>query len=240
MDDHKSGIIRSDMYFCRTNKVPMPEYEALITGFQKIIKEAGRHITIHNYGNFNLGYDQYGSPDWYQQKALTRREKGLGVQASATELDSLLRSEPFQKQNPHFDAMIIDMDLTTDQNDPENNFIFGYGPYPNNIISVKRFMHWIKDPSLRQASLAILGAHEFGHNLDLVHRNFNTGAEGYKIGHCNGEKGPCLMEQVNVPDARSIDEQASLLIDRDTWLCHDCNDEIQFKSSELKKRGIYW
>ncbi|MCX6819093.1 MAG: hypothetical protein NT129_03800 [Candidatus Aenigmarchaeota archaeon] len=240
MNDHNSGIVRRDMYFCRTADVPLPEYSALLTGFQKIINETGRRIKIHDFGNYNLGKFDYGSPDWYQEHALTKRERGLGRQVSAVVIDKLLREEPFQKQKPHFDVMIVDKDLTTYLDEPENRFIFGLGPYPNNIISVKRFIHNIKDPRLRKASLAVLGAHEFGHNLDLVRRNFNIGTEGYKISHCNGEKGPCLMEQVNVDEARNIDEQAKLIIDKDKWLCPDCTDEIQFKRDDLRKKGVYW
>jgi hypothetical protein len=169
-----------------------------------------------------------------------KRDRGFGIQISARKVDSLLRNEPFQKENPHFDVMIIGMDLTTGMNDPQNNFIFGYGPYPNNIVSVKRFMHWIKDPHLREAALAILGAHEFGHNLDLVSRNFNVGTEGYKAGHCNGDSGPCLMEQVNVPGARNIEAQARLIYSKSKWLCPDCSEEIEFKKDDLKRMGIHW
>jgi len=136
--------------------------------------------------------------------------------------------------------MIIDKDLRIREDDPQNNFIFGYGPFPNNIISVKRFIKWISDDQLRYKSLAVLGAHEFGHNLDLSHRNFNYGDEGYKYGHCNGENGPCLMEQVNVSNARSIDEQAKLLFDRNRWLCPDCLEEIEFKKQDLRRQGILW
>lgn len=238
--DFNSGILRSDLYFCRTSGVPEFEYRALLEGFQKIIREAGRNIKIHNFGSYSSGTGPYSSPDWYQQQALTSRNRGFGIQVSAVEIDRLLRSEPFQKENPHYDVMIVDKDLTTTLNDPQNNFIFGYGPHPNNIISVKRFIHWIKDPRLRRASLAILGAHEYGHNLDLVHRNFNTGEGGYKWGHCNGEEGPCLMEQVNVEGARDVDEQAKLIYPRENWLCPDCADEISYRQDELTKLGIPW
>ena len=73
--------------------------------------------------------------------------------------------------------------------------------------------------------------------IDLI-KNHVT--EGYKRGHCNGESGPCLMEQVNIKGVRDIDEQTKLIIDRENWLCPVCTDEIQFKKTDLRKKGIYW
>ena len=239
MKDHRSGIIRSEMYFCRTTGVPLPEYEALLFGFQKIINETERNVTVRNFDNQSWGNGDYGSPDWYQNEALTSIDNGYGRQVSAFVLQKLLWEEPYQAENPHFDALIVDRDLIFCEGDG-GNFIFGYGPYPFNIISVNRFINWIKDSVLRQISLSIIGAHEFGHNLDLVNRSFNIGTEGLKAGHCNGENGPCLMEQMNVEGCRNVDEQARLIYNREKWLCIDCTAEIETKRNDLIKRSVHW
>lgn len=241
LDDWEKSIARKDMYLCRTIGVQDNEYNAIKYGLQKVISETDKTIIIHDFGNYQIDGDEFNSPDWYQEKALTKRDRGFGRQVSASLIDSLLREEPFQKQNPHFDVLVIDKDLTTKMNDPENNFIFGYGPYPNNIMSIKRFLHWIQNNRLRYESLAVLAAHEFAHNLDLVGRNFNIGREGYKEGHCNAERGFCLMEQVNVDGARAIWEQAPLLFERENWLCPDCTEEISVKRKILtEKLGSFW
>ncbi len=240
MKDYRQGIIRSVLHLCRTSGVLDKEYNAIKYGFEKIVVETGRQIKLVDLDNYVWNNNAFGSADWYQEQALTNKKDKFGKQVSAYDLDALLRNDPYQKTEPHFDVIVIDKDLTTVEGDTKNRFLFGYGPYPNNIVSVNRFMKWIRDPVLRQKSLAIIAAHEFGHNLDLVNRNFNIGKSGYKRGHCNGEEGACLMEQVNVKDARSIDEQAALIFDNESWLCLDCKDEIFYKKSMLREKGIYW
>lgn len=239
-EDKNRGIVRKDIYFSRTSDVPTPEYEAVKSGFARIVSESGRSVGMKDFGCFRSGTGAYSSPDWYQEQAMTGRDRGFGLQVSAADLDALLRNEPYQRQNPHMDVLVVGKDMTTTMNNTDNNFIFGYGPYPNNIISVKRFLNWFKDPALRQKCISILSAHEFGHNLGLVRRNFNIGDERYKRGHCNGKVGPCLMEQVNVPGARNIDVQARLLWGRNKLLCPDCSDEVKFKKEFFQKIGAFW
>ena len=238
--DHESDIVRRLLFFSRTSGVDVDDYKAIKSGVQKIIDETGRRIQIRDYGDFSLHNGNFGSTDWYQREALTRKNKGLGRQVSAGMLDHLLRTEPYQQQTPHFDFFVVDKDLTTHARDIENNLIFGYGPYPNNIVSTRRFRKYMPDSGIRQISLAVLAAHEIGHNLDLVGRNFNIGTDGYTVGHCNGEKGPCLMEQVNVPGQRTISHQARLLVSRSNWLCPDCTDEVRYKRRDLKSKGVHW
>lgn len=178
----------------------------------RILEETGRQLVLKDYGVFHAGKGPYGSPEWYEHQALTTKNRGLGEQVSAIELDTLLRSEPYQKEHPHFDVFVLNRDLTTTQEDTTNNYIFGYGPYPNNIVSTTRFQLLMPTDSIRHAALQIIGAHEFGHTIALVHRDFNTGTQGYQLVHCIGEKGPCLMEQVNVPGCKTMEEQAKLLV----------------------------
>lgn len=240
LNDHNENIVRKVVFACRTRAVDRQDYDALLSGAHRIIEETGRQVTLSDYGIFHAGKGPYGNPEWYEQQALTTKSRGLGEQVSACKLDKLLRSEPYQQQHPHFDIFVLNRDLTTTQEDTTNNFIFGYGPYPNNIISTTRFVLWMPHARERRAALQIIGAHEFGHTLDLVHRNFNTGREGYQLGHCAGEKGSCLMEQVNVPGCKSMQEQARLLAGRKNLLCEDCTDEVRWKREDLRKKGVYW
>jgi len=238
--DNNAGRIRRNLHVSKSSGVPELEYQAILTGIHKIIEETGRQLEIKSFGSRSFGTGPYSSPDKYQARALTRKDRGFGRQVSAYALDTLLRAEPWQAQNPHFDFMVIEKDLRTSEEDTKNNFLFGYGPYPNNIISVKRFIEGIPNQDLRLASLAILAAHEVAHNLDLVWRTFNIGSTGYQIKHCLGQKGSCLMEQVNVAGCRRIQEQAKLILPNLNWLCTDCTDEIDFKKKDLRRVGVYW
>jgi hypothetical protein len=148
-------------------------------------------------------------------------------------VDQLLRDEPYQSNNPHYDFFILDKDLTTWD---WNNFVFWYWPYPNNIISVVRFRDYIRDKALRLTSLSIWSAHEFAHNFDLVFRNFNTWTSWYHIWHCMWESWPCLMEQVDVW-WKTLKQQAKLLVDRENWLCPDCMDELNAKKNHFNSLG---
>ena len=109
-----------------------------------------------------------------------------------------------------------------------------------NIISIVRFRHWIKDEKLRYASLAAMGAHEFGHNLDLVDRRINIGDGGYKEWHCNGEQGHCIMEQVNVEGCLSIEEHTKTLSGRKNLLCETCSEELVYRRFFLEQNGFRW
>lgn len=233
VNDYKRGISRREIYISRTKKVSKVDYQSIIKGIKHILSEIGSNLKIKDFGNFNLGRGEFSSPDWYQNNSLTEENHGFGKQVNAITLDQLLRTEPFQKENPHFDFMIIDKDLTWGL---DNNWIFGYGPYPNSMISTKRFKH----NSLRKDSLAMMAAHEFCHNIGLVYRDFNIGSGEYKAGHCNGEKGPCLMEQVNVKGTRDVDKQAAIIANKNGWLCYSCTIEISYRREYLKNKRIFW
>ena len=78
-----------------------------------------------------------------------------------------------------------------------------------------------------------MAAHEIGHVFGLTHRSWNRGLAGMCVGHCAGEKGPCLMEQVDVPGQRTALQQARKVIVEENWLCGDCTEEV-----EMRRRAI--
>lgn len=239
--DQRDQIFRTELYCSQTAGVPEAEYAPILAGFHRLISEVRSVIQLVDFGNMAFAQEgDFSSPEWYQNRATTKIDAGFGPQVSAVELDRLLRIEPFQRQRPHFDLMVIDRDLRTASNDFGNNFIFGYGPYPNNIISIRRFLRYIPDAPLRRLALSVLAAHELGHNFYLTRRNFNIGKNGYKFGHCNGESGPCLMEQVNVPETRDIQDQARIIAPRGRWLCPDCTEEIWLRSENVRSRIGFW
>jgi len=227
---------RNELFFSHTSGVEERESAAILAGIQKIIADVGSRIKVKNFGAFNLGNGPFENTDWYQTRALLQRQRGHGRQISDITLDLLLRDEPYQKQHPHLDVMAFDHDMTSGE--PDNNFVYGSARYPNYVMSVRRFRDRIKDQDLCQMALAVIAAHELGHNFGLVGRNFNW---VNKLGsHCNGGQGPCLMEQVDFPGCRTIENQTRSIIGRTRWLCEDCLEEAAFKKQHLNERGILW
>jgi hypothetical protein len=235
--DHQKGITRDEMYSCRTTNVTIPEYHAVMEGVEEILEETGRNVKIIDYDNFRIDRPDFNSPEWYQERSLI----GNG-QVDASNVSNLLKKEPFQKDNPHFDLIVLDRDITTRDSDGAwLVYVFGLATYPNNVISVAR-TRYIQDNTLKEACLQVIGAHEFGHNLGLVNRSYNVGTENIEAGHCLGENGPCIMQQFNIPNRKTIGELTAAIIDedRDTLLCPDCTDEIGFISKHYKMQDVFW
>ena len=90
------------------------------------------------------------------------------------------------------------------------------------VLSTHRF----KDLESRQKQkvLQLLSAHEMGHIFGLVTRANN--AHEALGRHCLGEKGACLMEQMNVRGCKTIERLSNLVIPHRNWLCEDCQREI--------------
>ena len=232
-------IERTDMYLSCTSGVSESESDVVKDGVERFLSEIWSILQVQDFGSFNFGTHDYWSADWYQQRSLTNTNMWFGQQVCAQEIDILLRNEPYQKQKPHYDFFLVDKDLTIRHED--NTWMFGYWPYPNNIVSVSRFRGYIKDEALRLISLGILAAHEVWHNFDLVNRNFNTWIQGvnhpYEVGHCLWESWPCLMQQVNIW-WKTIDQLSRELIDRECLLCPDCTEEIAMKKSYLDTKWM--
>ncbi len=243
INDSKKGINRRSLNLCSTSAVSQEDYNAVLYGLEKIIKETQKTLVIKSLGSslWIKGGGDFSSPDWYQSKSLTNINKGYGLQVSGNSIFELLLSEPWQKGNPHFDFFICDMDMTTYADDKGNNFIFGLGGYPVNVISVKRINAWTEDPGLRYKALAILAAHEFAHDLNLVKRDgTNRGTGDYLRHHCLGKQGTCLMEQINLHDCKNLELQGEILFPIKNWLCPDCSEELRIRRAYLKSNGVFY
>ena len=228
---------RNDLYFSHTSGVEAHEASAILLGIRRLIQEVGSKIQIKNFGDFYIDDRPFGNSDWYQAQAKTNKQRGHGPQIEDLKLIRLLHEEPYQEHHPHMDVMIFDQDLRSDE--ANNNFIYGSASYPHYVMSVRRFRDRMSDLHLRQIAMAIMAAHELGHNFGLVGRNFNT---VFKLGsHCNGQCGPCLMEQVDYgPGTRTLEDQSRLLVGQVRWLCDDCLDEAGYKKQDLEEKGILW
>lgn len=240
--DLKCNIRRKSICISSTSWTDAEYHAAVKLWVEKIISETWRKLNIFDYWNKSIWQWEYESADWYQQTALTRKNTWLWRQVSAYRIHELLMNEPYQDPKrwwkPHYDFMILDKDLTIDEND-WLNYIFWYWPYPCNIISVKRFSQYISDITERLLALAIVWAHEFWHNLSLVSRNFNIARWLLDSWHCAWESWPCLMEQSNT-GKKTILEVVHQISQRSNWLCPDCTEEIQLKRSILRDFWYNW
>jgi hypothetical protein len=152
-------------------------------------------------------------------------------------LVKLLADDPAQKNNPHLRMFVMDRDLTEAVRFPDNLFVYGMSTYPSSLVATARLQ---QDRNLMMSQLAFVAAHEMGHLLGLVNRNFNVGKRGMRVGHCSEESGPCLMAQVAIPGCRSLIEQTRRVIEKNSWLCTDCLDEAAFKKAHLEgNRGLW-
>ncbi|MBW3021285.1 hypothetical protein KY328_00025 [Candidatus Woesearchaeota archaeon] len=208
----RRGFALDTINIYQTPGVRDSELASAFTGIERFIDELGLPIKIE--------IKVY--PDESLRKALTPRNLGYGPQLDCSVIADLLSEEDL------FKLVLVSNDLYTGR--PDNNFIYGQRHFPNAVMSVRRMQHL--DEDLKHESIAQIAAHEFGHNLDLVGRNYNSGTQGYTIKHCAGEKGPCLMEQVDVPGCKTSLELVQLLTDR--YLCPDCTHEIKYRMEELK------
>ena len=242
--DARAGINRKELYVCRADNVPDDVYQLVVEGLEKIIDEAGRSVSVVQE---EIGLPTcYRSPDWYQTETMTDRQRMHGLQANATSIIELLRSH--DDRNDHFVVLITAADLTTGE--IGNNFIFGLSWYPYIVVSARRFLDWgvtreggYPEETYRQA-VSMLAAHEFGHYLDLVQRNFNSYRNTGTLvdNHCMGESGMCLMQQSNVDAPGCIDalERTYRVFSREHWLCPDCAAELYYRRQALEEEGYEW
>jgi len=242
--DAQAGIERHRVYVRRTSDVPDEAYDLVVQGLEKIIEETGRRIgVIEEASDASQGYR---SPDWYQQETMMDKQYSHGAQANAGRIIDLLRSH--DTANDHFVVLITDADLTSGEEG--NNFVFGMSSYPYIVVSAKRFLDWQQvtldnyPEEVYGQALTVVAAHEFGHYLDLVQRNFNCWRNTGSLldRHCRGENGTCLMQQSNVDaeGCNTILEQAFLLFDRERWLCPDCAAEVYYRKKALAEAGFAW
>jgi predicted Zn-dependent protease len=103
--------------------------------------------------------DPYWGTHWYIDTALDAGRQ----QVVAARFLELVRREPFQQQNPHFDVAVLDMDLAE-----QGRSVLGSAlPGTATVISVHRLRETIHDERRRLEALRRLVVHNFGHVLGI-------------------------------------------------------------------------
>jgi predicted Zn-dependent protease len=103
--------------------------------------------------------DPYWGTHWYIDTALDARHQHV----VAARFLELVRREPFQQQNPHFDVAVLDMELAE-----EGRAVLASAlPGTATVISVHRLREAIRDERRRLEALKRLVVHNFGHVLGI-------------------------------------------------------------------------
>ncbi|HEV8637523.1 MAG TPA: hypothetical protein VG370_25160 [Chloroflexota bacterium] len=174
--------------------------------------------------------DPYWGTHWYIDSAY---DQGLGQVVGRRFLE-LVKQEPWQRLNPHFDVAVLDRDLTdVPAKRIGTDFVLASAlPGTATVISVHRLRE-IADEALRLAALRRLVVHNFGHVLEVPSSDRTEAVEqSADERHCTNL---CVMRHAGSVDElldRLGEEQASGIL-----FCPDCRRDIL--RSVLRQR-ISW
>jgi predicted Zn-dependent protease len=166
--------------------------------------------------------DPYSGTHWYIDTAF---DAALGQVVASRFLD-LVRREPWQSANPHFDVAILDRDLTDGPDrrpdGPDSQFVLSSVlPGTATVISVHRLRE-IANEGRRLRVLRRLVVHSLGHVLDVPRRDRDTQAE-WSAGehHCTAK---CIMRH-----GANVDQLIALAAEEDAGkivFCNACKEDL--------------
>ena len=218
-------IVRDQVFVTRTRAVPDRDIDAVCSGIRLIQEVSRASLNIRDLRDWGIStsVDQpYMSLDWYQAQAGLRFDRGYGPQVDGSRMLYMSLDEIWQEKQPHLEAMIVDRDANMQQNEGYINYCFAVTmPQFGFVLSTARFASLPERD--RFAVIRRTAAHEFGHVLGLVERDYNY--EDSLGRHCRGEKGPCLMRQGLSLDVwlRQYKEE----VKTGQELCPDCLDDLK-------------
>jgi hypothetical protein len=162
--------------------------------------------------------DPYSGTHWYVDTAYDRT---LG-QVVGTRFLELVKREPWQSANPHFDVAVLDRDLTDGPEKSASGFVLASSlPGTATVISVHRLRE-IADEHERKAALRRLVIHSFGHVLDVPapSRTEAVSTDGRER-HCTNA---CVMRHAASPEelvALAGEERETGVL-----LCPECRRDV--------------
>ena len=164
--------------------------------------------------------DPYSGTHWYIDTAYDR---ALG-QVVAPRFLELVRNEPWQRANPHFDVAVLDRDLADParQGVGETHFVLSSAlPGTAAVISVHRLREEVPDQRRRLRALKRLVVHNFGHVLEV------PSERGHAVETTDGDRhctNLCVMRRADSVDSllSAADEEDAA----DVLLCRDCRDDV--------------
>ena len=193
-------------------------YEIVESGFNFIERKTSVKIPRRYVKGFIRDGD-FGSIKWYIQNAYNHERE----QVSFPDLWKLFNEEPWQREDPHYEFVILESDLYA----PRLNFVFGgtipkITPYGEirygvcgTVISVYRYKKWYSKDWPQTFFGAIV--HELGHfhglssseNPNFIRENDPRAKSELDYEHCDNPS--CIMEQVHAPGRMQANEKIKYL-----------------------------
>ena len=118
---------------------------------------------IRPFGTWIIPSIKHGDPYWGTHWYIDTAFDAVRGQVVAGRFLELVRQEPFQQQNPHFDVAILDLALT-DESGPALASVL---PGKATVISVHQLRAELTDEAPQLEALKRLVVHNFGHVLRL-------------------------------------------------------------------------
>ena len=156
--------------------------------------------------------DPYSGTNWYIETAY---DKALG-QVVAPRFLELVKQEPWQVANPHFDVAVLDLDLT----DGTGSVMGSALPGTATVISVHRLRE-IPESAERLRALRRLVVHNFGHVLGIPREGRLGVVEAGRERHCTNV---CAMRH-----ATGIEELLAMAREEGALkqlLCEECRQDL--------------
>lgn len=182
--------------------------------------------TIRPFGTWYIPSQPEGSPYWGTNWYIENSFDSSRQQVIGTRFLELVRDEPWQKSNPHWDVAVIDRDLVeTDASlaDPEcTEFTLGASvPELATVLSVYRLRGLVR-PEQRERALRRLVLHQFGEVLGLPSRSRKTaidvvGARRFCSNRCVMRRTATVEQLVLAAEQEGGDQVV---------LCGECNHDI--------------
>ncbi|MFA6397638.1 MAG: hypothetical protein WDK96_02210 [Candidatus Paceibacterota bacterium] len=219
----KKPTITRPVYIMFDKEVEPLYTKAVLQGINTILRFAnveGR-LPAHNFGvwrnnNWRQGVNltEWNSIDWYIQRVERQSRQG---QLDGDKLLLLLMTEPWQKNNRHYDVLVTNKDLYTEG----CNFCIGLAIHEfGTIISTNRFQNL--NPNQAYECIVTETIHEMGHVFGLIPHTRKKNVENSLGLHCTNK---CVMRQgMKVPH-----DWLNITIDRLNGhnFCDECLNDLK-------------
>lgn len=219
-----------------TQGVETAEAQLVITAVRDFLRlvysighEAGLALpptTIRPFGTWYIPSQPEGSPYWGTHWYVDNSFDPARQQVIGARFLELVRNEPWQKSNPHWDVAVIEHDLVDriPEFSDEDRGVFVLGtavPELATVLSVYRLRGLVR-PEQRERALRRLVLHQFGQVLGLPSRSRKTAIE--RIDDRRYCTNRCVMRR-----AATV-EQLVLLAEQEqgeqVLLCGECRHDV--------------
>ena len=164
--------------------------------------------------------------DWYIENA---KSKVIPYQLYADSILDLMASEPWQKNQPHIDVLIVSRDLTYDR----LKCCFGLSGGHGTVQSVYRYRN-LNDFDERRMAIKTAVWHGLGHVFGMAADSKRTNTEDRLGSHCTNCG--CAMRQAT--DYKECIQRAKDVKYAGTIYCSQCIDDVRKRKTRKELLNI--